>query len=219
MSVPAHHDPLGDATRRIAEGGLVAYPTETVWGLAADARSEAGLEALRSWKGRDAGQPISVLVDAVAALEDYGFESDGCAATLAKKFWPGPLTLVLRCRTAFARGVAREDGAVGVRCSAHPLAAAWSRRLRAEGAGPVTATSLNRAGTRAARTRREAETLCVRGPVGCESVSLLAVEGAEAGGDTPSTVLDLTEAEPRVLRRGAIPETELLSAIEEIRSR
>lgn len=204
-------DPLGDAVARVREGWLLAYPTETLWGLGADARSDAAVGRLRAWKGRPEGASISILVDGVEALEGLGLEAGPGARALTAKFWPGPLTLVLPGRGGLARGVARADGAVGVRCSSHPLAAALARRLRAEGVGPVTATSLNRSGEAPARSREEAEHLCGAGP---DAPLLIGVERTEAGGVGESTVLDLSGSEPAVLRWGLLGEAELLPALE-----
>jgi L-threonylcarbamoyladenylate synthase len=206
-------DPLGEAVARVREGGLLAYPTETVWGLGADARRDAAVARLRAWKRRPEGASISILVDGIDALEALGVEAGAAARELAAKFWPGPLTLVLPARGGLARGVARADGAVGVRCSSHPLATALARRLRAAGVGPITATSLNRSGEEPARTREEAERLCDAGP---DSPQLIAVERAEAGGLGESTVLDLTGSEPSVLRWGLIGEAELRPALEAV---
>jgi len=194
-------DPLGDAARWLRSGGLLAYPTETVWGLAADATSDAAIARLLRWKGRQGGDPLAILVEVEADLPRLGFEPGPEAKKLAALFWPGPLTLVLPCRRRFAKGVARGDGAVGVRCSAHPLAAALARRLRADGVGPITATSLNRSGSPPARTRAEAERVCGGEP---EQPCLLDVKGAEAGGDAASTVVDLAARPPVVLRWGAV---------------
>lgn len=191
---------------RIRSGGLLAYPTETLWGLGADARSEAAVERLRRWKGRPDGQPLSVLVDGVDALEALDIETTPALRALAAKFWPGPLTLVVVGRGGFARGVARADGAIGLRCSSHPLASSLARRLRGAGVGPITATSLNRHGAEPARSRAEAEVLC--GP-GDDVPQLIGVERADAGGVGGTTVLDLTGAEPQVLRPGLVSEAEL----------
>jgi tRNA threonylcarbamoyl adenosine modification protein (Sua5/YciO/YrdC/YwlC family) len=180
-----------EAASRIRRGELVAYPTETVWGLAADVRSEAAVARLRAWKGRDAEKPLSVLVESFATLETLGAETTPLAARLAAKFWPGPLTLVVRCARAFAPGVADADGSVGFRCSPHPAARALARA-----AGPVTATSLNRSGAPACATRAEAET------VAGGDVALL--EGEDAHGAAPSSVVDASGARLRVLRAGAI---------------
>ncbi len=187
------------AVERLRAGGLVAYPTETVWGLGADATSEAALSALRRWKGRGEDAPISVLVDAADALATLGCEPLDAAQRLAAAFWPGPLTLVLRCARRFAPGVARRDGAVGVRCSSHPVAADLATRLAAAGVGPVTATSLNRSGESAARHRDEARALCT----GAEAPTWLDA-GADAGAAPASTVVDLTGERPVVLRWGAV---------------
>jgi L-threonylcarbamoyladenylate synthase len=206
-------DPLGDAARWLREGGLLAYPTETVWGLGADATSVAAVARLQRWKGRDPGEPLAILIEVAGDLSRLGFEPGPAAKRLAGLFWPGPLTLVLRCRERFAPGVARADGAVGVRCSSHPLATALARRLRAEKVGPITATSLNRSGDPAARTRADAERLC-GGET--EQPRLLDVKGAETGGDSASTVVDLTPPRPVVLRWGAVPSDELAPVLAEL---
>jgi len=190
----------------------VAYPTETVWGLGADATSDEAVESLRRFKGRGDDAPISILVEGAQALTSLDFDLGPCAERFAERFWPGPVTLVMRCGSRFAHGIARADGAVGVRCSAHPLAAELARRLRVEGIGPVTATSLNESGAPEARTRAEALRICG------DSVSLVEVAGAEASGEAPSTVIDLTGDLPRVLRWGAVPDTELMPFLEELKS-
>ena len=198
-------DPIGAAVRWLGAGGLVAYPTETVWGLAAAADSAAGMERLREWKRRGTDAPVSILVEGVAAAEALGCALSPAARRLAAAYWPGPLTLVVPCQRGFAAGVARADGGVGLRCSAHPLAAALLRRALREGVGPVTATSLNRHGDPPARTRTDALRLCS----GTEAPRLLDVEGAEAGGDGASTVVDLCGPRPEVLRWGAIARDEV----------
>jgi L-threonylcarbamoyladenylate synthase len=206
-------DPIGDAARWLRDGGLLAYPTETVWGLGADATSDAAVARLQRWKGRDSGEPLAILIEVADDLSRLGFEPGPAAKRLAGLFWPGPLTLVLRCRERFAPGVARADGAVGVRCSSHPLATALARRLRAEKIGPITATSLNRSGDPAARTRADAEQLCGGE---AEQPRLLDVKGAETGGDSASTVVDLTPPRPVVLRWGAVPADELTPVLAEL---
>ena len=207
-------DPVGAAVRWLATGGLVGYPTETVWGLAALAESAPAMERLRAWKGRDADAPVAILVEDLADAEARGCEIGAAARRLAAAHWPGPLTLVVPCRRAFAPGVARADGAVGLRCSSHPLAAALARRAAREGLGALTATSLNRHGEAPARTRAEAALLCE----GSDALRLLEIDGAEAGGDAASTVVDLTGASPEVLRWGAIPRDEVLPMLQGLRA-
>jgi L-threonylcarbamoyladenylate synthase len=208
-------DPIGDAVARVGAGGLIGYPTETVWGLGADTTSASAVDRLRAWKGRGDDAPLSVLIAGLADLEALGFVVDEAVVKLAGAFWPGPLTLVIPCRGAFAPGVGRTDGAVGVRCSAHPLAAALARRCEAEGVGPLTATSLNRTGAPAAKSRHEAVAIAGVGP---EDPRIVDVEGAEAGGDLESTVIDLCSARPEVLRWGSIEAAEIDPILQEIES-
>jgi L-threonylcarbamoyladenylate synthase len=189
---------IADAAARIRRGALVAYPTETVWGLAADARSEAAVAALRAWKGRDAERPMSLLVSDFAELARLGAETTALAQQLAAKFWPGPLTLVLRCAHAFARGIASADGGVGFRCSPHPVARALARE-----AGVITATSFNRSGAPACANRAQAEAEAEAEAGADAEVALVA--GADASGAAPSSVVDASGEELRVLREGAIP--------------
>ena len=206
-------DPIGQAAYWLGSGGLLAYPTETIWGLGADARSAEALERLRRWKRRQAGEPVALLVENVATAAELGFQLGPAARRLAEAFWPGPLTLVVPSRDEFAPGVARADGAVGLRCSAHPLTEALARRLRLAGIGPITATSLNRSGEPPAATLATAQALCGEGP---DEPRLIDVEGAEAGGDAESTVVDATGNTLQVLRWGALPANEIEPVIEEI---
>jgi len=223
-SEPAAPGLLAAAVERLRRGGLVAYPTETLYGLGADARSAAAVRRLQAWKGRGEAQPLSVLAAGVDALGELGLRPSPGGRRLLEALWPGPLTAVLPCeggsggsRGRFAPGVARPgDGAVGVRCSPHPVARGLARALAAAGAGPVTATSLNRHGERPAARRDAALALCGggaahpgRGREAREQAELgtpwlLAPPDAPEPGGIASTVVDATGAEPRILREGAI---------------
>lgn len=202
---------IDDAVAWIARGGLLAYPTETVWGLGADAKSDTAIGRLRAFKGRSGAAPISILVTGVGALAALGFRVDAAAERLAREFWPGPLTLVLRCEAAFAAGLAREDGAVGVRCSPHAVASELAARCATAGTGPLTATSCNASGAPAARTRASARRVCGDDP----HVRVIS-DGVDASGHTASTVVDVTGPRPRVLRWGAIAEPALRAVLEEL---
>jgi L-threonylcarbamoyladenylate synthase len=191
---------IADAAQRIRRGGLVAYPTETVWGLAADARSAGALATLRAWKGRDAEKPTSVLVSDYGTLLELGAETTPLSDALAAKFWPGPLTLVVRCARAFAPGVAAADGGVGFRCSPHPVARALARE-----AGAITATSFNRSGVAPCTTRAAAER--------CADADVALVAGVDAHGAAPSSVVDVRGEALRVLREGAISARALADAV------
>lgn len=195
-----------EALAHLAGGGLLAIPTETVWGLAADARSEAALASLRIWKGRDAGQPISVLVPDAEGAATLGHPLGPLGQALAARYWPGPVTLVLpRSEAApgpgFARGIRREDGALGLRCTPHPGLAALVEAAWRRGLGPLTATSLNRSGDPPARDRREAARLCGSAP---GEPRLPERELGDAHGGVPSAVVDLSRPTPRLIRPGIL---------------
>lgn len=206
---------LDRAVAELRSGALLAYPTETLFGLGADGRCPTAVEQLCSWKGREPENPLPILVEGSEALARLGVELSPFPRKLAEAFWPGPLMLVLPCAEIFAPGVARQDGAVGFRCSAHPLAAALARRVAREGIGPLTATSLNRSGEPPARTRSEAARCCDGQP---GSPILMGAPDVEAGGGIPSSVLDLTGSEPRMLREGAITSAEIANVLEEVGS-
>jgi L-threonylcarbamoyladenylate synthase len=193
------------AIERVAAGGLVGFPTETSWGLGADARSEAALAGLRRWKGREAEKPISLLVAGAADLARLGAQLTPAARRLAAAFWPGPLTLVVRCEARLAAGIAGPGGGVGLRCSPHPVAAALAALALQRGVGPLTATSLNRAGERACRARAEAEALA--------GAELALVAGLDAGGAEASSVVDASGEEPVVLREGAVSGRAIAAAL------
>jgi len=213
VSLPAGGPPLStaQAVELLLAGGLVAFPTETSWGLGADARSAEALGRLRAFKARAADKPLSLLVEGRAALGRFCAQLPEAAERLARAFWPGPLTLVLPVAAdapgaALAPGIAR-DGAVGFRCSPHPVARALARQAALRGALPITATSLNRSGQPDCRTRAEAQRcIAARG-----AVALLA--GEDAFGAAPSSVVAVLDAAPRILREGAIPAAQIAHAL------
>lgn len=177
---------LTDARRAaevLREGKVVAFPTDTVYGLAA--ATEAAVRRIYELKGRDAGKPLVLMAAGSQALEGL-VQIGPIAMRYMRRFWPGPLTLVLRSA----------EGTTGVRVPDHPLAL---ELLRAS--GPLWTTSANRSGRAEALTADE---------VAAELPEVDAVlDGGRAPGGTPSTVLDLSGPRPAVLREGAIPLSEL----------
>jgi len=196
---------IDDAVARLAADGFVAYPTETVWGLGACADRPTAIERLMKWKRRTTDAPLAVLVPSADVALELGCQIDGWARRLTEAFWPGPLTIVVPCRRRLAPGVARGDGALGLRCSPHPLADALAAAVCDAGLGPLTSTSLNRRGeppaTKMEAARRSAgDTLDddLRSPL------LIWASGHDAGGAAPSSVVDCTGALPKIVRAGAI---------------
>lgn len=172
-------------------GGLVAFPTETVYGLGADARSPEAVGKIFAAKGRPADHPLIVHLPDASHLEGWTAHPPDLAYRLTETFWPGPLTLILKRAAGVSDAVTGGQETVGVRVPGHPTALAL---LEAFGGG-VAAPSANRFG-RISPTRAEH----VRSELG-DAVDLI-LDGGPCGVGLESTILDLSTGEPRVLRPG-----------------
>ena len=187
---------IADVAARLLAGGVVAIPTDTVYGLAALATNVEALGALADLKGREQQQPIAVLVDSVEAVAPY-LDDPGALDGVAR-FWPGALTAIVRARAGnFASPVVTEAGTIGVRVPDDDLARAV---IRACG-GVLAVSSANRHGEPPATTA--AEVAAAFGD------ALLVLDGATRNSSAPSTVVDLTGARPRILRAGPISAADL----------
>ena len=194
-----------DAERAITAlraGEPVLLPTDTVYGLCASADVEAAVERMYLLKGRRAGQPTALLAASWEALVERVPELRGRSATIARALLPGPYTLVLpnpARRYPWLTG--SSPNTIGVRV---PASTGWGREVL-EQVGAVAATSANPTGGADPRTLAEV-------PAGIRAAAAALVDGGELPG-TPSTVLDLTGAEPRVLREGAVAAAEALRLV------
>jgi L-threonylcarbamoyladenylate synthase len=184
---------LAGAAEALRRGELVAFPTETFYGLGAAALDAGAVRRVFEVKGRPESRPLLVLVDSEAMVEAVAAEVPAAARALMARHWPGPLTLVLRARPSVPAEVHAGTGTVGVRLSPHPVATGLVRAL----GGPVTAPSANLTGepppSDAAAVRRVFE----------GKIALILDAGPTPGG-LPSTVLDVTVDPPRVIRAGAV---------------
>jgi L-threonylcarbamoyladenylate synthase len=197
------------AVKRLSGNGFIGYPTETVWGLGACADRPPAIDRLFEWKGRSTDQPISVLIPSISAATAFGCHFGEHAERLARRFWPGPLTLVVPCAHSFASGVARADGALGLRCSGHPIVGALVAAIAEAGLGPITSTSMNRSGHRPAGDLGSAEALVAGEAADTLASPLLVWAGGsgmecDAGAAPPSSVVDCTGAIPKILRAGGL---------------
>ena len=181
------------AAHALAAGGIVVYPTETLYGLGADAWNAAALQRLVELKGREVGKPIAVLISDTEMLEDVVEDIPEQAADLMRRFWPGPLTIVLRARPGVSRLLTGGGDGIGVRVSSHPVATALVRAL----GRPVTAPSANPAGMPPPTRLDEA-----RAYFGARVDVYL--DGGCLPGEPASTVVDARHGR-RVLRDGALP--------------
>jgi len=192
---PAAPEPaaIEEAARLLRSGGLVAFPTETFYGLGANALDPGAVARVFVAKGRPPEKPLLVLVDSMAMVEKLVAEIPPRATGLMDRHWPGPLTLVLRAAPGLPPGLTAGTGTLGVRLPGHPLALAL---VRAAGV-PVTAPSANPSGGPSPRLAEEVL-------AGLGGRIDLVLDGGPTPGGAPSTVLDLTEEPPRVLRQGAV---------------
>ena len=183
---------VAEAAAAIGRGEIVAFPTETFYGLAVDALDGAALDRLFMLKGRDGEKASALLVADLAMLAELCVEVSPRAHDLAAAHWPGPLTLALPARPELPPAIVRE-GFVAARVSSHPVAQA----LVMAAGRPITATSANPAGAAPARTTAE-----VRAYFGAEGLHVL--EGGQTPGGEPSTLVRLRGNDVEVLRWGAI---------------
>jgi L-threonylcarbamoyladenylate synthase len=197
---------VAEAARLLRDGGLVAFPTETVYGLGADALAANAVARIFAAKGRPASNPLIVHVADVAAARELAREWPAVAETLAARFWPGPLTLVVPKAGVVPDIVTAGGATVGLRVPSHPVALAL---LRAAGV-PVAAPSANRSEEVSPTTAAHvAESL--RGA----RVDLILDAGPTEIG-LESTVVDCTVSPPRLLRPGRVTAAMLRAALGQI---
>ncbi|MGH9151325.1 MAG: L-threonylcarbamoyladenylate synthase [Acidimicrobiales bacterium] len=202
--VPAFGDPapsqaVEQAVKALAAGQVVAVPTDTVYGLAADPFSTGGADRLFLLKRRPREMELPVLVADEEQALSLATAVPDAARRLMAGFWPGALTLVLPRSPDLVADLGADDATVGLRCPAHPVPLALCRAY-----GPIATTSANRHGEPTATTA--AEVAAVFG----DAVAVV-LDGGPCTG-APSTVVDCTGAEPKLLRDGRIPWDEVLAA-------
>jgi L-threonylcarbamoyladenylate synthase len=191
---------MSAAASALMAGRLVAFPTETVYGLGADAQNQTAVSRIYSVKGRPTNHPLIVHVASLAEVHFFARNIPDYALALAKKYWPGPMTLILP-RTENAKDfVTGGQESVGVRIPNHPVALDLLREFEALGGHGIAAPSANRFGqvspTTPQAVRDELE--------GHLSQTDLILEGGSSQVGIESTIIDCTGAEPKILRPGFI---------------
>ncbi len=199
--VAADEAGIARAAELLRAGELVAFPTETVYGLGADAKNAAAVGKIYALKGRPAGHPVIVHLADAARLDDWASEVPEAARRLARAFWPGPLTLVLKRAPQVPDAVTGGQDTVGLRVPSHPVAQA----LLAAFDGGVAAPSANKFG-------RVSPTLAEHVFADFQLAVPLILDGGAADVGIESTIVDLAGERPRLLRPGGVA----AAAIEEV---
>jgi L-threonylcarbamoyladenylate synthase len=190
------NEAIEQAARRIADGGLVALPTETVYGLAARADDDAAVAQIFAAKGRPADHPLIVHVLGRDEAATFAAELNEDATRLIDAFWPGPLTVIVRRRDGCASAAAAGAQTLALRSPAHPVARALLARCAQLGVGGLAAPSANRFGRVSPTTAAH-----VRDEFGAE---LLVLDGGACECGIESAIVDCSQAQPALLRPGMV---------------
>lgn len=191
---------MGDAAALLLSGGLVAFPTETVYGLGADACNAAAVARIYSAKGRPADHPLIVHVASMGALGDWAADVPAYAIALARDYWPGPMTLVVQRSSFAADFITGGQDTVGVRVPNHPVALGLLEAFARAGGKGVAAPSANRFGN-VSPTTAQAVSDELSDYLGISDVIL---DGGACAVGVESTIIDCTGDVPKILRPGAI---------------
>ena len=203
MKTTIIRDNLDEAAKILRAGGLVGVPTETVYGLAGNGLDESAVKRIYEVKGRPEVKPLALMVPDAADMERYCLDVPAAAKALAERFWPGPLSIVLKAKTELVPEIVRAGGdSVSLRCPDHALTLG---ALRLAGI-PFAAPSANPSGSPSPKTADEVLTY-FDGRI--EAV----IDGGPCGLGRESTILDVSKTPYRVLRRGALPEAEIRAAL------
>ena len=193
-------DPRGikKAAQIILQGGIIAFPTETFYGLAADALNEAALKKIFQVKKREESKPLLLLIADKNWLKGLVQNISPLAERLMERFWPGPLTLVFNASAQLSPLLTANTGKIGIRLSPHPVTQAL---VQAVGRA-ITGTSANLSGQPSTLTARE-----VFQSLG-ESLDAV-LDGGKTAGGPGSTILDVSDPSPQIIREGMISGNEL----------
>jgi L-threonylcarbamoyladenylate synthase len=193
---------MGDAAAVLMSGGLVAFPTETVYGLGADACNELAVARIYSVKGRPADHPLIVHVPSMDALGDWAADVPAYAIALARDYWPGPMTLVVTRSELAGDFITGGQDTVGVRVPNHPVALGLLEAFARAGGKGVAAPSANRFGNVSPTTAQ-----AVSDELGQYlAMSDVILDGGACAVGVESTIIDCTGDAPKILRPGAITE-------------
>lgn len=201
-----HAEDIERAVSFLSDGRVIAYPTETIYGLGADVMNRKAVKRIFDLKARDFGLPISILVADITMLRDVVSDIPDVALALMRKFWPGALTILFHASSLIPKGLVTNTGKVGIRISSHPVAAAIVEKF----GHPITTTSANLSGFPPSLSVKHIQKYFD------ERIPCI-VDSGECEPSRGSTVVDITEETMRVIRDGAIPADEVIKCFQNLK--
>jgi len=192
------------AVEYLRQGQVIAYPTETIYGLGADVQNRKAVKRIYDLKSRDYGLPVSILVADLKMLRLVVSDVPERAFPLMRKFWPGPLTILFPASAVIPKGLVTNTGKIGIRISSHPVAAALVQQF----GGPLTTTSANLSGFPPSLSVKH-----IQKYFGDKLPCI--VDGGECEPSRGSTVVDIGDDTMRIVRDGAVPADEVIKCFQE----
>jgi len=202
VTIPQTTESLPRIAETIARGGIIAFRTDTFYGLGANPLNRSAVQRIKQLKGREATKPILVVVSDIDQIERFISVRSRAFEALAERFWPGALTLIGQASPQVPDEVTADTGTIGVRLPDDDKVRALVRAC----GGALTATSANPSGAEPARTAEEVASYFAA------AVDLI-VDGGQARIDRPSTVVDAAGPDPKLIREGAIEWSEIQKAL------
>jgi L-threonylcarbamoyladenylate synthase len=199
---------LGNAVQLLLRGEVVGFPTETVYGLGADATNATAVARIFALKERPADHPLIVHIADSAAMQDWAADVPPAARAIANRFWPGPLTIILRKSSRVPASVTGGQETVGLRCPSHPMAQQLLHEFARVGSGAIAAPSANKFGHVSPTTAEH-----VREEFGS---GLFILDGGACEVGLESTIVDLSRGSPVLLRPGAVTRDDIATALGEV---
>jgi len=192
---------IAEASSILRAGGVVAYPTETFYGLGVDGQNEEAVKKIFLIKGRNFKNPISVIIGDANDVRGLVEEIPEFALHLMERFWPGALTIIFKASPEVSHLLTAGTGKIGIRLSSHPVATALAKKL----GHPLTATSANLSGKHECTSADEV----IQG-IGDQIDAV--IDGGQTPGGSGSTIIDVTTDPPAILREGVIPKNKLTNS-------
>jgi L-threonylcarbamoyladenylate synthase len=204
--------PEPDLAREIAallrKGKIIAYPTDTLYALGADAFNYDAVHGITILKGRDGTKPFPYIIDTIDRLDKWGIQLAPIARAIAKDFWPGPISLVVNGSKGLPRQVLDEKGRICIRVPRNKIA----RLIAGCAGGLLVATSANPSGRPPSRSAQEVIEY-FRGEIAA------VIDGGRSEQQVPSTIVDVSEGKVVIIREGAVPSEEILTALAQAQKR